>query len=122
MTIGEYEDLGEQLKAEGMAAAAEAQDERCNHEWDHALGMFAIRRCAEMFEVFYSDDVHGFLEDHGLPEPEGPNAWGSCWKEARTGDNRFIEEAGDQPRRKSKRPQAHAKPMTPYRSLIGSGF
>ncbi len=101
---------GEELRDEGMALSAEAED-RNNPGWDERA-LDAIRFVAEDNEYFTSDDVR----EHFSEEPHHPNAWGAVWKKAVR--LRWIEEATDKPRVKSRRPLAHASKIPVYKSHL----
>lgn len=105
---------GERRKAEGIQRAADAQDEEDPH-WA-GLAFDAIHLTARMLEYFDADDVHE-LE---VPEPRDPHAWGAPYQKARKAG--IMEDAFDQPPRKSKRPSMHAARMPRYRSLVWDGY
>ena len=56
----------------------------------------------------------------GFSDPHSPYAWGARYQKARR--DGVIEDAFDQPPRKSKRPSMHAARMPRYHSLVWEGF
>lgn len=115
MTDLGYEDgEGERRKTEGMARAKGAQDDEDPGWGDEAVS--AIERTARMYEYFDPDNVR----ERGIREPRNPHAWGSVYQKARRLG--LIEDAYDQPPRKSERPIMHAGRMPRYHSRVWDGF
>ncbi|MBI4923009.1 MAG: hypothetical protein HY834_14790 [Devosia nanyangense] len=107
-------DLGEELAAEGIARASEAQERVKPLSLEQALDIiFCLALTRDFFDA---DDVHEYLLAHGLPDLENPGAWGGLWRRAK---GKWIEPVTDSEQwRKSSRPSQHAKPLPLYRSLV----
>lgn len=114
MTDYQNDDLeGLLLKENGMILAAEAQD-REDKTWREKL-LDLLRELARQLQYLDSDDLYAA----GVPKPAHSNAMGSIWKEAIA--RGWIVETLEEPRRRSRRPEAHGAKMTRYKSLIWEG-
>jgi hypothetical protein len=101
---------GNRRKEEGMHLAADAQD---HHDEEWAREALADIRAVALDQPFLdAEDVRAY----GVPEPKHSNAWGSVWRSAI--NKGWIIETQEEPRRNSKRPEAHGAKMTRYKSRI----